>query len=472
MNNLHSFILEPYKTPSTRYTCPGCGKHKQFTRYINTATNEHLAPEVGKCNREVNCTYHYTPKQYFQDNKHLLPSPFSGEGLGVRLNGVGGVSLPATATAPATSYIPPHIFKQSLKSYEQNNLIHFLVNLFDDKTTTTLIEKYYIGTSKHWPGATIFWQIDITGKIRTGKIMLYNSETGKRIKKPYNHITWVHSLLIKNCHPEQSEGTPTPLLSLREGNKSSGLLSQLVHSPSKQSVPPQHSAPQTQHYKPCLFGEHLIQQHKSIPIAIVESEKTAIIASVYLPQFIWLACGSLNNLTAAKCQVLSGRNITLFPDLNCFEKWSVKAVELEKQITGTNFSISELLQQKATEEEKQNGFDLADFLIRFNPHDFDIVKEEVSVAPLCVPAYMQARGAGGVSSQQPKADWNTTIATLQTFFASATLPQSIQLNHHTFIKDVPKFIDAHLATIKSNSGNPFFDPYLIRLMELQSKLLN
>lgn len=52
----------------TRYDCPGCGKHKIFSRYLDTQTGEHLRPSVGRCNRESNCGYHYTPKQYFEDN--------------------------------------------------------------------------------------------------------------------------------------------------------------------------------------------------------------------------------------------------------------------------------------------------------------------------------------------------------------------------------------------------------------------
>ena len=34
--------------------------------------------------------------------------------------------------------------------------------------------------------------------------------------------------------------------------------------------------------KQCFFGEHLLRE-KTMPVAIVESEKTAIISSVYLP---------------------------------------------------------------------------------------------------------------------------------------------------------------------------------------------
>ena len=48
------------------------------------------------------------------------------------------------------------------------------------------------------------------------------------------------------------------------------------------------------HTKPMLFGEHLIYE-SDLPIAIVESEKTACIMSVCNP-LIWLACGSVSNL--------------------------------------------------------------------------------------------------------------------------------------------------------------------------------
>jgi hypothetical protein len=71
-------------------------------------------------------------------------------------------------------------------------------------------------------------------------------------------------------------------------------------------------------------------QNSNKPIAIVESEKTAIIASVYMPDYIWLATGSLNNLSAEKCAVLNGRRVILFPDLNAFDKWTTKSKEFSK----------------------------------------------------------------------------------------------------------------------------------------------
>ena len=62
-----------------------------------------------------------------------------------------------------------------------------------------MIEKYYLCGSIKNPGAVIYWQIDRDKKIRTGKIMEYNPETGKRS----GLIDWVHSFnedyVLKQC---------------------------------------------------------------------------------------------------------------------------------------------------------------------------------------------------------------------------------------------------------------------------------
>jgi hypothetical protein len=181
-----------------------------------------------------------------------------------------------------------------------------------------LIARYHIGTSDHWSGATIFWQIDKRGNIRSGKIMLYNPNTGRRVKEPINHITWVHKVLkLKDFELQQ-----------------------------------------------CLFGEHLLKLYPDMSVGIVESEKTAVVASVYLPQFIWLAVGSCNDLNEAKCRPLEGRKVFLFPDLNGFEKWNVKSRELSLKIPGSRFVISDLLEKQGTEAERSQGLDLADYLVR------------------------------------------------------------------------------------------------------------
>jgi hypothetical protein len=394
------YILEPYKGISSRYVCPECKqRNKTFALYIDTETGQHININVGRCNRETSCGFHYSPKQYFQDNNILTDKP----NFQLRVK-------PKIIEVKPT-FIEPELLKASLHKYDANNFVIYLKSLFGNDITNELISKYFIGTSKHWNNANVFWQIDTKGKIRTGKIMAYNATTGKRIKQPHSLIHWVHSLL------------KMPEFNLAQ----------------------------------CLFGEHLItDNHKTI--AIVESEKTAIIASVYLPQFIWLAVGSLTNLTIDKCKILEGRNVVLFPDLKAFDKWNSKAQELSHI---AKFTISDLLELKATDTEKENGFDLADYLIKFDLSTF--LKNEpksIEIEPIIIEPL--------IIKPPTKTDWNNDIMELEAYFKNTILPHGpIKLNHCSIITDVNNFIDTHLKTLKINNGKPTFEPYLNRLQQLK-----
>jgi hypothetical protein len=314
------------------------------------------------------------------------------------------------------SFIPVEVFKASLnpKAFETNHFVAFLIDLFGAKVASQLVSSYFIGSSKHWNGATVFWQIDLQGKVRTGKIMLYSPTTGKRIKEPFNHINWVHSVLKQ------------PEFALKQ----------------------------------CLFGEHLLIDTTK-PIALVESEKTAVIASVYLPQFIWLAVGSLTNLNAEKCSTMKGRKVVLFPDLNGFEKWSSKAKELEHL---AKFKVSDLLERKATEAERKQGLDLADYLLRFDFREFNPPAiETVPEPPPAVEPLFEVQPEP-VCIQSNHEGWEQALQELENHFAAITIPtQPIRLNTCTTITDCPLFIESHIATLKANNGKPTYLPYLNRL---------
>jgi len=95
-------------------------------------------------------------------------------------------------------------------------------------------------------------------------------------------------------------------------------------------------------------------------VCLVESEKTAIIAAAYYPDYIWLAAGSLNGLNPDKCQALKNRSVMLFPDVNSYGKWYEKAMELNARIPSSTFKVSNALENNATEIERLNGIDIAD----------------------------------------------------------------------------------------------------------------
>ena len=85
--------------------------------------------------------------------------------------------------------------KQTLYGYSVNPLYRYISTVFGKEETERLFALYKVGTSKKWGGSTIFWQIDVNGNVRTGKIMKYDDKTGHRIKEPHSLVTWVHSEL-------------------------------------------------------------------------------------------------------------------------------------------------------------------------------------------------------------------------------------------------------------------------------------
>ena len=418
----YKYILEPYKGMNTRYRCPTCQQRdKTFSLYIDTETGEHIHPTVGRCNRESNCGQHYTPKQYFQDNNISFDTP-QPKAYKPR---------PVTPQPKPVSFIPVEVFKASLNptAFEANHFVQFLINLFGVEVASQLVNRYFIATSKHWNGATVFWQIDTQGKVRTGKIMLYSPTTGKRVKNLEIPVYWVHKALKQ------------PEFELRQ----------------------------------CLFGEHLLID-KIKPVAIVESEKTAVIASVYLPHFIWVAVGSLTNLNAEKCSILKGRTVILFPDLNGFDKWSSKAKELSHL---TIFSVSDLLERKATETEKKQGFDLADYLIKYDYKAFALPEPEATETPPAVQPLVEVKPFEQPKPvhyfskpEQPKPEsWEQDITELENYFTGITIPsQPLMLNRCSTITNCSLFIESHFATVKANNGKRTFLPYLNRLQELKQVL--
>lgn len=44
---------------SIKHNCPNCNK-KTLVLYIDTETSAYISEAVGRCDREINCGYHYS----------------------------------------------------------------------------------------------------------------------------------------------------------------------------------------------------------------------------------------------------------------------------------------------------------------------------------------------------------------------------------------------------------------------------
>ncbi|MBV8391092.1 MAG: hypothetical protein JO080_14905 [Mucilaginibacter sp.] len=330
-----NYTLQPYSGRQSRHHCPECGdRNLTFSRYIHTETCEELAPHVGRCDRQDNCGYHMKPSDFFREAGSVYRPMTIAQ---VRKNGTKKRNKVTSAnrSQPETEYyIHSDYVNDSFRDYDKNNLVTYLINRFGLDVADTLVGKYRIGTSSYWHGATIFWQLDTNGYVRTGKIMLYDKQSGKRVKQPFNHINWVHTVILSQKSQVES----------LKSDADFGL--------------------QTQDFRlrQCLFGEHLLITSPYKPVAIVESEKTAIIASALMPAFIWLASGSLQGLSIEKCKVLQNRQVVLFPDVNAYRKWKIKALELRRAMPGTTIVVSDELERMATDFDRKKGSDLGDAL--------------------------------------------------------------------------------------------------------------
>lgn len=347
---------------SKKYVCPNCNK-KTFVNYVNTETGNYLTDDFGRCDREQNCSYHKAPpkskktylipflalkdisnkaskltdvnglisivpksqilernaKTCFISEWYLKTSTINYLSNEIKyFNTDNHIIINEAKTIKQPEPIKPsfHSFELLNKMYFENpvndNLTTFLKTIFtEDEVINATLNYYLTGTNYYWNNANVFWQIDDKKQIRGAKIMLYDSTTGSRIKKPYNHINWLHKAIKEHDFN----------------------LSQ------------------------CLFGLHLINEDYQKDIGIVESEKTAIIMSLFLPDFIWLSTGSKSNFRPETLKPLKNRNCFAFPDKGEFNKWNDTASALNAQ--GYKIGVSSIIEQT----EFNNGFDLADYYL-------------------------------------------------------------------------------------------------------------
>ena len=229
------------------------------------------------------------------------------------------------------------------QGWEQNTFLQNLINRvpfpFSPSDIEKIIVQYQLGTvlKGYMAGAVTFPFIDENNNVRAIQVKQFNES---------NHTistTFLHSIIEQNLTESKS---PLPAwLKLYNENESKVT---------------------------CLFGAHLLKKYPYNPIALVEAPKTAIMGTLYygfpeIPEsLLWIAVYNKSSLSFEKCRALQGRKVVLFPDLNAYNDWNNKAIELKAKLPGTRFVVSDLLEQNATETEITSGLDLADYLARFD----------------------------------------------------------------------------------------------------------
>lgn len=198
---------------------------------------------------------------------------------------------------PVPDFINPDLVRSTFKNFYENIFFQYLSKTFDLETARSLQKKYNIGTAKF--GGTIFWQKDRAGKFRTGKVFYYQ-RNGKRDKQKGSW--YLHKQVNKDYRLVQ-----------------------------------------------VFFGEHLITEEPKKPIALCESEKSAILMSVLQPEYNWLASGGSNMLNVQRLMRLHRLDL-VSPDEGQFELW-------EKQTAFFKSRQMDIRVEQAFREGKVNGGD-------------------------------------------------------------------------------------------------------------------
>jgi len=221
-------------------------------------------------------------------------------------------------------FMPISHVERSLDLYHQTDFAYFIENLLGKEKRDKIFTEYFVGHGGI-EGSCVFWRIDSNINVRTGKIMHYDRITGKRRKDI--SPTWAHV----NLKPFR--------------------------------------------YKQCLFGEHLLSEYSNKTVGIVESEKTAMIASAFKPEIVWLATGGKYGCKWQEYdvhKVLRGRNIIFFPDfgyankakgITCYQHWCEKATLISKSIT-CNIIVSKVLENSLSPSDRALDLDIADLWVR------------------------------------------------------------------------------------------------------------
>jgi hypothetical protein len=247
MTESYKYALE---TGSRKYHCPGCTK-KTLVRYVFTGTKDYAGEEFGRCDRENNCGYHRVP----------------GNDIAQPLNPKIKQKLPAP-----TLLVPSEDFLKKVSTTTAPNFQNFCTSKLG--ISTDHLKRWGVGG--HWKFTAFI--LATRKEVVNVKFVAYTPE-GKRDKT------------------EGTAGAPkfTPYYLGR-----AYLRSQKIETDNARLEDWQDYFK----FARCFYGEHLWDADKNT--CIVESEKTAVIAAFFFPQYNWLATGGNNGMTFEQFSLFNG----------------------------------------------------------------------------------------------------------------------------------------------------------------------
>lgn len=208
---------------------------------------------------------------------------------------------------------------------ERTNLYKYLITLWDESDVKRVMELYKCGLFREY-------------KTREGK----RRGAGGKLANTANCITFPSIDLNGNVH--SVKGVPYPLDD---------------HHRVKGSFP-------FDWYKGtdvtgCYFGTHLLPSFPALPVALVESEKTAIVGMLEFPSYVWIATQGKTQAKVSLCECMRNRVIHIFPDADGLQgkgNWS----EFYKELKSAGYKV-EMRDELISLLPAESKFDICDIII-------------------------------------------------------------------------------------------------------------
>ena len=221
-------------------------------------------------------------------------------------------------------------------------------------------ERYRLGRSKS--GRCIFWMIDEMGRVNDGfETHPLPLPEWRGVYSSEGHgIEWVSAMLkarepalLKDCQTRHCLFGTHLINVTRKSRKSQKGLRDV-------------KSQKELHDERSQKGLHPEREIHTNVVAVVESERSAVVLSELLPQNIWMASVYPMNLNVGTLQPLCGHRVVLFPPTDetgeTFLAW-LEVADQARRVLHLDISVSAVLEERATEEEKRRRIDILEFML-------------------------------------------------------------------------------------------------------------
>lgn len=295
----YKYQLDP---GSKKHTCPSCGK-KTFVAYLYSDSKDPVdTGRFGRCDRENNCSYHLHPT----DEKDFTPShdpdPAPREEI---IQIYPAEELVRKITDRTKTCVSPfHRFCKGL-GIPMEHLLKWGVYSDDDRTVFLFRRQ---------------------GDNKVTNLKYFKYQPNGHRDKSYQ----AHSLKQPPAPSTPPKDTPKKI----GGNTI-----------------------KREKYLLGLFGEHLLDNSKSKSVCVVESEKTAVMAAWFYPDYDWVSCMSNNGLTDQRIPVLHNRKVIWLCDNDKAGRSNASIKRASKYLE--DFHLADLF----LENDYPEGYDIADAIV-------------------------------------------------------------------------------------------------------------